>query len=355
MHRPILAALLSVEGYFLTDAEKRLFEKNNPLGVTLFNRNLQTPEQISALVDDLKNCIGRDDIVVALDEEGGRVNRLKAAGFPDYAFPKNLAQTKDDSIINLHARMIAADMRSIGANLNFAPVLDIEYRGMTEALKGRCFSDDKEAVVHDGKIMIDAYINAGICPCVKHMPGHGRAQSDPHWDLPVIHIDPQALEADLYPFRQLRDCPAGMTAHILLPYIDDKLPITLSPKGIKEIIRGRIGFDGLLISDAIDMKALSGTTGEKAAGCWHAGCDVVCYCFGRMDEMEDLCQHAQYLSDKGMERFEAVKAVWQNNNSVNVLDNERKRYYSVVNQVTEVQINYDATEVLHQMQIKGEK
>lgn len=355
MSRPILAALLSVSGTQLNDAEKRLFSQYNPLGVTLFNRNLKNKKQIRQLVKNIKETINRDDVLIAVDMEGGRVNRLRVAGYGSYASTRVLGEINSEEITALHARLIAADMIDAGINFNFAPVLDLEYTGQTNVvLQGRCFGNNEKQTAQLGKILYQTYINNGICPCIKHLPGHGRAQSDPHLQLPIIRTPLKKMEKDFYPFRQSADCPAGMTAHILLPEIDEDRPITLSSEGIREIIRHRIGFNGLLLSDAIDMHALKGNIEERTQAAWSAGCDVVCYCFGKIEDMQALCSNAVYLENESFERFEKLKKVFNNGKSLINLDNDRKKYYSWVNQFADECINYDATEVLHQMQ-KGEK
>ncbi len=349
-----LAALLSVEGTVLSDREKRLFAHDKPLGVTLFNRNLENVTQLKKLITELKEVINGEDTIIAVDSEGGRVNRLKAAGFADYAFQKTLAQTSaPEKAVQLHAKLIARDMLSVGVNFNFAPVLDVEQPQTSKVLQGRIFSADEKQVATLSKIMIQTYQELGICPCMKHLPGHGRAVTDPHLGLPIIEASRIELERDFYPFRVCSACPAGMTAHILLKAIDDKNPISCSSKGIQQIIRQEIGFQGLLISDAIDMKALKGDVVTKSVACWNAGCDVVCYCMGKFDEMESLCQKGRPLSDEGLSRFENIKKVWHNK-SANMLDLNEKEYYSMVQQVASVEVDYDATETLNQMQ-KGVK
>ncbi len=354
MTRPVLAALLSVKGPNLSDEEKKLFARANPIGITLFNRNLVDPLQTAELIKEVKETIGRDDVIIAADQEGGRVNRLKAIGFGNYASAQTLGTINTPEIIKLHSRLIANDMRLIGANMNFAPVLDVEYPQTTAALKSRCYGNNEQQIATLGKYACQQYIQDGICPCIKHMPGHGRAVSDPHLGLPIINSSIKQMAKDFYPFQQLQNCPAGMTAHILLPQIDNLNPITLSAKGIREVIRGQIGFKGFLISDAIEMGALKGTILERARTAWQAGCDAVCYCSGRIDEMTALCREAKFLDGAALERFERIKQVIGKNKSVINLDNERKTYYSVVKQFAEEKINYDATEVLHQME-KGER
>ena len=354
MQKNILAALLSVKGHNLSDHEKYLFEKYNPLGVTLFARNLFSVEQTINLVKSIKETIGRNDVLIALDEEGGRVERLAQIGFDLHASQNILGLTDDKKITKLHARLIAANMKKIGANLNFAPVLDVGYSDITIALKNRCFGIDKEKIAQHGKILCEEYINEGICPCIKHIPGHGRAVNDPHKELSAINCSIDQLENDFYPFQQLKNMPMAMSAHILLTQIDNKNPITVSPKGIKEIIRDFIGFNGFLISDAIDMHALKGNIIQKAKASWQAGCDGICYCLADAAEMEELCKNGKYLDDISLERYETIKKIICNKKNTIILDNQKKEYYSAISGFTEELVNYDAITVLHQLK-EGEK
>lgn len=349
----ILAALLSVSSTTLSDEEKFLFEKYNPLGVTLFKRNLSSTEQTKSLISSIKETIGRDDVIIALDQEGGRVNRLNNIGFPSYTSQNILGQINSEEITSIHAKIIARDMKSVGANFNMAPVLDIDYPETTQALKNRTFGNDNEKISYLGKILCNTYVNEGICPCIKHLPGHGRAACDPHLGLPVINCSLKDLEQDLYPFKKLSDMSSAMTAHILIPEIDSQNPITLSPIGIDTIIRKTIGFDGLLLSDAIEMGALKGTIIERAKQSWFAGCDIIIYCGGKIEELYKLCLNGKIMADKSLERFEKVKKIINLKKNTIILDKEEKKYYSCTNQFVDEDINYDATEVLHKMQ-KGD-
>lgn len=354
MPKPVLAAFLSLESKTLSDFEKQLLEKYNPAGIALFDRNLENKNQTAELIRQIKTAMGHDDFLIASDQEGGRVNRLKKSGFADYASQNILGKINSAEITTLHAKLMARDMRSVGINFNFSPVLDLEYPQTNLVLKSRCFGDDELLAAKHGRILIDTYIKNGVCPCMKHMPGHGRAVSDPHLGLPIITSGIAELNRDFYPFQQLKHCPAGMTAHICVPEIDSTNPITFSAKGIKEIIRDRIGFRGLLISDALEMKALKGSITERAHAAWNAGCDIVCYCGGKEAENYSLCYNGKWLNDQAMENYHKIKKIVQTNKSTINLDNEQKKYYSLVNQFAEDTINYDATEVLHQMQ-QGER
>ena len=354
MEKPIGAAFLSVLGTKLTDAEKRILEQFNTLGIVLFNRNLSSKAQAKELITEINEVIGREDVLIAVDEEGGRVNRLKEIGFPDYVWAKTLGNINSDDIAGMHCKLIAEDLSSLGINFNFAPCLDIEYSNTTPALKGRCLSSDKHIVARLGKTMWQSYVNEGICPCIKHLPGHGRAQDDPHLGLPIINYSLSELENDFYPFIENNSCPAAMTAHILIPEIDNKNPITFSQKGIAELIRKRIGFEGLLISDSIDMNALKGSILERAQQSIKAGCDVFCYCMGQTEQLEILCRNVMFLSDNALLRFEKVKNVLQIKKKSIQSEQVRKEYFETIKNFTAEEVNYDATETLHQMQ-KGEK
>lgn len=358
MERPILAAFLSCLGPRLTDAEKKIFAKYNPLGVTLFGRNISSPAQLKELCKSIREVVERDDVLLAVDQEGGRVRRLQGNGFFEEVSQKTLGSLPEETAkkaTQLHCQLISEDLNRSGLNLNFAPVLDLEYADTTAALKGRCFGRDASKVAQLGKIMVETYIASGICPCIKHLPGHGRAQSDPHLGLPIIDATLKDLENDFYPFQSLCDAPVGMSAHILLSEIDNKNPATLSSKVIREIIRGIIGFKGLLVSDSIDMKALHGSLGEKTQASLNAGCEAVCYCAGEEDGLMEVCKNCRNLSDKSLIKFAKIKNILQNKSNFRGLADA---YYALVGK-EEYNYSYDATEVLNQMlqkdSNKGEK
>ena len=335
------AILASVAGTILSDEEKSILEKLQPAGVSLFGRNIENKTQLKLLVSSIKEVIG-DDIIIAVDQEGGRVRRLAEPEWRGYASQYVLGQLPT-KVTQTHAALIAEDMHEIGINFNYAPVLDIAYKQTHEVLKSRCFSG-KQAEY--GKVMAETYIRNGICPCMKHMPGHGRVKTDPHLGLPIIDGDDKALEKDLVPFRENNRLPAGMTAHIVLPQIDN-VPVTMSVKAIKEVIRKRIGFDGLLITDAIEMKALSGSVGEKAKTALSAGCDLVCYCGGKADDLRELEAQKLYMGNLAEERLKIVKNIIQGQQV------DKPNYAEYVTEIGKVEAyveTYDATEVLNRMQ-----
>ena len=347
--KPILAAILSVSGEELTDEEKYLLESANPLGVALFGRNLKTKEQIKKLIKSIKEVIGRDDVLIALDEEGGRVNRLLAAGFGQYGSQTLLSKIGEKKILQTHAELIAADMHAVGANLNFAPVLDLDYENTTKALKSRTFLGAPETVAKYGRILWQTYQKKGIIPCMKHLPGHGRAVSDPHLGLPVIDASLKEMAKDFMPFILNKDCPAAMTAHILIPEVDDKFPITMSRKGVQNIIRGVMDYQGFLISDALEMKALKGSLTEKINASLDAGVDAVCYCMGDMEGLKEVAGTKRFLTDEALQRFENIGKILKTHNVQRNIDFLKQTYYAKLNLFDEERVDYDATEVLFQL------
>ena len=350
--KPITALMLSVAGKELTDAEKRLLERANPVGISLFKRNIQNKKQVKSLVRSIKEVIGRDDILIAVDQEGGRVCRFSEPKWSRYVSQYALGALKGkegEELTMLHGQLIAVDLKELGVNLNYVPVMDVLYPDTTKALKSRIFSSDEKKVAKYGKILLDVYKQHGVCPCVKHLPGHGRAAVDPHLHLPVLSASLAELEKDFYPFYTVRrDAPMGMTAHIVIPEVDHK-PVTQSKKAIQEIIRGRIGFKGFLISDAIDMKALGGSLAEKTKTSLDAGCDAVCYCFGIEDELKEVIKAARPLTDAATERFSRIyQIVGQPSEKI---DKKKlyARYAELACKTHNLKTDYDAVEILHKM------
>ena len=354
--KPVLAAMLSISGPELTSAEKRLLASSNPMGITLFKRNVQNKTQVQALIRSVKEVIGREDVLIAVDQEGGRVCRFAPPGWPMYVSQYSLGSLKGKEgkeLTCLHGRLIASDLKELGVNWNYAPVMDVLYPDTTNALGNRIFSSDEKEVAAYGKILLDTYQENGICPCVKHLPGHGRAVVDPHLNLPILPQSLTELKKDFYPFHAVgQDAPAGMTAHIVISAVDDK-PVTQSKKAIQEIIRGRIGFKGFLISDAIDMKALGGSLAERTKTSLDAGCDAVCYCFGVEEELKEVIKAARPLTDEAAERFARIQSVVRK--SPLSLDREKAycRYTELAQKTKNLTTDYDVVETLHKM--KGQK
>ncbi|MBE6452533.1 MAG: glycoside hydrolase family 3 protein [Alphaproteobacteria bacterium] len=352
MSKPILPAILSCSGYELTEQEKKLFNQSNPLGINLFSRNIKNKSQLKALISSIYQTIEREDILIAIDQEGGRVRRLSGPEFHDCAAAisiGSLPPQKASKAANLHAQLISYDMHDVNINTNYAPVLDTLHSNTTDALKSRCFSNDTQTIVSLATTEINTYIQNGIIPCIKHLPGHGLATTDPHLGLPIIFNTIKELEKEFIPFMKLNKCPMGMTAHILLPVIDDVLPATQSPKVIKNIIRDLIGFKGLLISDALDMHALKGTIGEKTICSLQAGCDIICYAGGQINDIKQIIDTCPSMSDKSLERFAKLKPILYNTPKINHIDELYSEYCSLLSELPPYQEEYDSTEVLNIM------
>lgn len=347
--KPVKAAIISISGTELTDDEKRIFATENPLGVALFARNISHPEQLSVLIQSIRESSERSDILIAVDQEGGRVCRLKEPYFRHYASQAAIGALpldKAQQAARLHAELIADDLRRCGINCNFAPTLDVATPSITTALKSRCFSPDEKIVASLGKIMFDTYTDCGILSCIKHFPGHSGATADPHLQLSVIH---DCDSRHFYPFEQIAPrALAGMTAHIVLEGIDS-LPITLSAKAISNIIRGRFGFKGILISDALEMKALSGSLSEKAATAVKAGCDAVCYCKGDLQGIHEVLSSCGFLNDSALQTYQHISTLITTSHHNNHIENAEKKYKTLISLTEEPADDYDAVEVLNKL------
>ncbi|GAA0741631.1 beta-N-acetylhexosaminidase [Sphingomonas sp. ABOLD] len=286
--------IFGLSGPTLSDDERAFFREAAPLGYILFKRNCVDPAQMRALTDELRSLSGRADLPILIDQEGGRVVRMQPPVWP--AFPAGAAfdalyERAPISAIEAaraNGQALAAILREAGVTVDCAPLLDVAVEGGTPAIGDRAFGRDPMRVAALGRALLDGLARGGVVGIIKHMPGHGRAMVDSHLELPRVKASAEELEADLLPFQRLASAPMGMTAHIVFEAWDAELPATLSPTVIREIIRGRIGFDGLLFTDDIDMKALSGTAGEKAERALAAGCDVVLDCWARMPEMVEI-------------------------------------------------------------------
>lgn len=351
MSKPILAAMLSCKTTVLTDAEKRLFEKYNPLGITLFSRNLENERQAEKLINDIKNSIARDDVLIAVDAEGGRVSRLKFMN--EYVSALELAKNPKE-YTQMHASLISSDMLTLGMNVNFAPVIDVDTPHQTKALKDRCFSSNHNSIVEYATIMADTYIDMGICPCIKHIPGHFGTKDDPHLSITKTPLSKKDIEQEITYIKELTNYPMAMASHIMLEAIDDKNPLTTSQKAISEIIRGYLGYDGFLFSDAIDMRALKGNITERLENSLNAGIDCVCYCSGIYDDLEAICKKQRFLTEKTLIRFAKIKNIIHNTPKQIDIKYIRDKYNNYFRDKFGVQYTYDATEVFKEMLKKGD-
>lgn len=301
--------ILGCAGPALTEKEKRFFAETDPLGFILFSRNVESPEQVRALVTSLRECVGRQAPVL-IDQEGGRVQRLKLPHWPPrpamakfgLLAEKDLMQARRAARLNAH--LIAAELQDLGIDVDCAPLLDVPVAGADNIIGDRAFGSDPALVADLGRAVMDGLLDGGVMPIVKHIPGHGRATVDSHKALPIV-IEERALleKTDFAPFRSLRDAPWAMTAHVIYSAYDDRRPATLSKKVVGEVIRGFIGFEGVLLSDDLSMHALSGSFEERARVSLQAGCDVVLHCNGDMTEMEGVVQGVRPLDDAAQLRL----------------------------------------------------
>ena len=285
------AAIYGLEGFALTADERDFFRDSEAAGFILFRRNCENQEQLLRLTDSLREISGRDDVPILIDQEGGRVARMRPPEWP--AFPAaekfaNLYRAAPSSAIEAvrsNARALALMLRSCGINVNALPLLDVRQEGATDIIGDRALGSEPMQVAALGRAVLDGMASAGVVGIIKHMPGHGRALVDSHKELPVVTASADELESDLEPFERLASAPMGMTAHVVYTAWDAERPASLSPVVIRDIIRERIGFDGWLMSDDLGMEALQGDFASRASGVVAAGCDVALHCSGKMDEM----------------------------------------------------------------------
>jgi beta-N-acetylhexosaminidase len=253
---------------------------------------------------------------VLIDQEGGRVRRLRSPNWPDYPAAGvlgEIAAVDPESAVRaawLLGRLIAADLHDVGITVDCAPVLDVITPGASDAIGNRSFGDDPGLVARLGRAVADGLIAGGVAPVVKHIPGQGRAAADSHYVLPIVEADLETLaETDFAPFVALADLPAAMTSHTVFSAVDPMNPATTSPAVIRDIIRERIGFDGLLFSDDVSMNALAGDHRERGRAIFEAGCDIVLHCSGLMQDMRAIADVAPLLSDKVRARVDRVTAI----------------------------------------------
>ena len=308
-NNPPAAVIFGCAGTQLTDDEKRFYKRVDPLGFILFQRNCESPEQVRSLVQSMRDSVGRHAPVL-IDQEGGRVQRLKPPHWhrrPAMAAYGKLAASDLDLAVRaagLHARLIATDLLALGIDVDCAPVLDVPIPNITEAIGDRAISADPKIVAALGRAVRDSLLAGGIMSVIKHLPGHGRALVDSHGAMPIVRASRKELsEVDFVPFKALADSPWGMTCHCVYACVDPERPATQSPTVIAELIRGEIGFNGLLVTDDLSMGALSGGYDERSRAALEAGCDVALHCNGKLDEMEGVARGVRPLLDVSMERL----------------------------------------------------
>lgn len=293
----------------LSGEEKSLFKKMRPVGLILFARNITTPEQVSALVDEFKRVTDNEYALILIDQEGGKVSRLPASHWRIPPSPTEFAKLYRHSpdaalrACEINYQLIGADLKRIGVNVNCAPMLDVPQPDASVVVTDRALGDTPQSVIALGQATIKGLQKSGVEPVIKHGPGHGRGTTDSHKALPIVDADFETLAKwDFLPFEHFKHASMLMTAHILYTAIDAELPATLSPKVINEVLRKHIGFDGLIMTDDIDMHALSGTTAQKTKQALNAGCDLVLQCSGNINDLLSLETAVQPLTGKALKR-----------------------------------------------------
>ena len=308
------AAVYGLAGLDITDEERGFFRDADPAGFILFKRNCETQAQVLRLTDGLRDLTGRVDVPILIDQEGGRVARMKPPEWPAFpsgeAFARLYEKAPSSAIeaARANARALALTLRVSGINVDCLPVLDVRQPGATEIVGDRSLGAEPMQVAALGRAILDGMASAGVIGTIKHMPGHGRAMVDSHHELPVVTASEAELEIDLEPFERLRSCPMGMVAHVVYTAWDPDFPSSQSATVIGDIIRGRIGFDGWLLSDDIGMEALSGDCGQRALKVVAAGCDVALHCSGKMDEMKLVAAAVPAMSADGEDRLARAMA-----------------------------------------------
>ncbi len=288
-HMTSRAFIAGCLGTSLTQDECAFFREARPWGFILFKRNTQSPEQVAALTAEMRATVGWHAPIL-IDQEGGRVQRMGPPHWPAYPPARAFLGINDPvqqrEIVRLSARLMAHDLKSVGIDVDCLPVLDVPVAGSHDVIGNRAYAHEPDMIARLGRAAAEGLIAGGVLPVIKHMPGHGRAKADSHHDLPVVEASLAELRAsDFRPFRHLADMPMAMTAHVVFTALDPKHPATVSKTIIREIMRGELGFDGMIMTDDISMKALAGGFAQKARAAIRAGVDVVLHCHGIMEEM----------------------------------------------------------------------
>ncbi|MDW3222168.1 MAG: beta-N-acetylhexosaminidase [Paracoccaceae bacterium] len=304
------ATILDADGLRLTPDEKAFFRDANPFGFILFARNIDTPDQVRALCAEMRDCVGREALIT-IDQEGGRVQRLRAPHWTEWLPPLDFVAASGEAAAHamyLRYRLIAQELKEIGIDSNCAPMVDLAGSETHEFLRNRCYGTEPNAVGVLGRAVANGLLDGGVLPVVKHIPGHGRATLDSHFDLPRIEADHATLSTqDFAPFAALKDLPMGMTAHLVYDTLDDR-PATLSPK-VMAVIRDEIGFDNLIMTDDISMKALRGSLSEITHDALTAGCDVILYCNGPLEDRRRVADAAGEMTNAAQLRAERALAM----------------------------------------------
>ena len=309
----IKAFICGVEGLALTQAERDVLRAEQPWGFILFKRNVSDRAQVSALVSDLRACVGRADAPVLIDQEGGRVQRLQPPQWPAYprgaVFSTLYDKAKDQGLRAawLSARLIADDLLELGVTVDCLPLADTPVAGADAVIGDRAYGTEPGKVAAIAQAVTDGLEAGGVLPILKHIPGHGRATADTHFLLPVVETPRDELErTDFAAFRPLAGLPMAMTAHVVFSALDAAQPATTSATIIADVIRGSIGFQGLLMSDDVSMNALEGTLAERSRAALAAGCDMILHCNGKADEMTEVAANSPLLAGQALARANAA-------------------------------------------------
>jgi beta-N-acetylhexosaminidase len=303
-------AIFGLAGPSLTDDERDFFRDADPAGYILFARNVENRAQMRALTDELRAIHGRERLLISIDQEGGRVARMRPPEWDRYPAGEVFARLWDVApasaieAARANAEALGLDLAEVGVTVDYWPVLDVREPGTHDVIGDRALGSDPMQVAALGRAILDGLSRAGVAGCIKHMPGHGRARADSHKELPTVDAAEEDLEIDIEPFRALAHAPIGMTAHLRYPVWDADNPATQSSFIISEVIRRRIGFTGLLLSDDIYMEALCGTISDRGVTALAAGCDLVLNCHGGVAEMAEVAAALPALSREARERLD---------------------------------------------------
>jgi beta-N-acetylhexosaminidase len=307
-------AIFGISGLALTADERAFFKEADPAGYILFARNCESKEQLRALTDDLRSLQGRDRLIVSIDQEGGRVARMKPPVWQRYpageAFARlwDVAPASAIEAARVNAEAMGRELFEMGITVDYHAPLDVRRPETDDVIGDRALGSEPMQVAALGRAVLDGMGRAGMVGCLKHMPGHGRATCDTHKELPRVDASAAELETDIEPFRTLSAHPLGMSAHIVFEAWDPDHPATLSRTVIERVIRGNIGFDGLLLSDDIDMEALDGTIPDRSVRALEAGCDIVLNCWARMDDMTAIAERGGSMKPETAARLDRVHA-----------------------------------------------
>lgn len=328
---PSRSVILGCAGAKLTTDEQAFFREADPFGFILFARNVENPDQLCQLTSDLCESVDRPDAPVFIDQEGGRVQRMRpphwrvAPAMQVFGELYKSSPEKAREALALNIALLAAELRAVGISVDCAPLLDVSNPATHAAIGDRAFSPDADSVCDLGRVAMDAFMANGVFPVIKHIPGHGRATVDSHKDLPVVSATHDELSAiDFKPFQSLRDAPFGMTAHIIYEAIDAARPATTSPTVIHDVIRQEIGFEGLLISDDLSMHALTGDFESRARGCLEAGCDLALHCNGDPAEMEAVGRAAPPMTESQWSKWRSFREDLKRPADFDTADAERR-------------------------------